>query len=171
MATRMFIKGRLITKATISGGTRASTGVITYPADPTTPVAGSVYSLTGKLAGVSFTAATVRATINSIDDLVVHEEILMDGATCQIQEIMTMKDDTGTGLGVIALQAIYSSFDFALVYLLVGSGTNKREYVFRGTRGDLGTGVSSAGENIATLTLQSINDATYGSSLKFDTLA
>jgi len=151
MATRMFIKGRLITAATIAGGTRAANGTITYG------TGASIHSLTGKLAGIAFTAATVRATINSVDDLVVHEEILMDGATCQVQEIMTTTGDVPTGAGgnQIAVQTIYNNFDFAVLTLTVGG----RTFTYKGVRGDLGTGVSSAGENIATLTLQSINDA------------
>jgi hypothetical protein len=150
MATRMFIKGRLISEATITGGTRAANGTITYG------TGASVHSLTGKLAGVSFSAATVRATINSLDDLIVHEEILMDGVTCQVQEIMTTTGDVPTGAGGnrIALQDIFYNFDFAVLVLTAGG----RKYTFKGTRGDLTTGVSSAGENIVSLTIQSIND-------------
>lgn len=147
MATRMFIKGRYITAATIQGGVRSATGTIVY--------SGTAYSLTGKLAGIVFANTTVRATINSIDDRYVNEEILMDGGTCQIQEIMTTKQDSGT---VIAVEQIFMGFDYAQVILTVGTAPNAQVYTWRGVRGDLSTGVSSAGENVATLSLQNIND-------------
>lgn len=146
MPTRMFVKGRSIATATIQGGVRNASGTITY--------SGTLYSLTGKLAGISFANTTLRATINSIDDTMVNEEILMDGGTCQVQEIMTTKDDGGTNLGVIATQAIFMGFDYAQVVFTAGG----RTYTWKGVRGDMTTGVTSAGENIVTLTLQTINE-------------
>mgnify|MGYP006949693242 CR=1 FL=1 len=140
----MFIRGRDISVLTVTGGTRASNGAITY--------GGSVLSLTGKTEGVGFGLDTLSAVINSIDDTIVHNEILMENQTCQVTEILTTTGDSGSG---IALNDIWGTYAYVKVIMTVGGKT----YTYKGLRGNYQTGVTSEGKNIGVMSLQSINDA------------
>ena len=143
MAAKLWLLGKHLTQLTVYTGSRGTDGTISWTA--ATLLSGVML---GQVDYIRVSDQRMLDMIASVDDVYAHYELTLLDSSLVVGEILQKKAAEGSILAAVAQAATYVK-----VVFVRGNGT----YTYLGIIQGFNDGVTSAGKNVAEMTLKPIN--------------